>query len=84
MLLGKQQGNIEMKWIFRAAIAAISSSSTTGDALKKTLLRAANLSQGSDSMVDGCRALLTKKEKVLDTMNFREAFPYVWSVADVP
>jgi hypothetical protein len=46
------------------------------------LLRAANLSQG-DSMVDGCRAVLAKKDKVLDKMNFPEAFPYVWSVADV-
>jgi hypothetical protein len=66
----------------QALIAAISSGSTSSDALKKALLRAANLSQG-DSIVDGCRAVLAKKDKVLDKMNFPEAFPYVWSVADV-
>lgn len=52
-------------------------------ALRKGLLRAANLSQG-DSTVDVCRAVLAKQNKVLDKMNFPEAFPYVWSVAAVP
>jgi hypothetical protein len=66
----------------QALIAAISSGTTSSDALKKGLLRAANLSQG-DSTIDGCRAVLAKKDKVLDKMNFPEAFPYVWSVADV-
>jgi hypothetical protein len=63
-------------------VAAISASSTTSDALKKGLLRAASLTHG-ESMVDGCRAVLAKKEKVLDRMNFPEAFPYVWGIADV-
>jgi hypothetical protein len=66
----------------QALVAALSASSTTTDALKKGLLRAASLTQG-ESMVDGCRAILAKKEKVLDRMNFPEAFPYVWGIADV-
>jgi hypothetical protein len=46
----------------QALVAALSASSTTTDALKKGLLRAASLTQG-ESMVDGCRAILAKKRE---------------------
>jgi hypothetical protein len=66
----------------QALIAVISAGS--GDTVRKALLRAADISQSGDSITDGCRAILKKQEKVLDKMNFPEAFPYVWSVAAVP
>src|ERR1700754_2370491 len=62
----------------QALIAAISTGS--GDTMRKALLRAADISHSGDSMADGCRAILKKQEKVLDKMNFPEAFPYVWGI----
>lgn len=66
----------------QALINALSADSS--DTMKKALLRAADISQSGDSMADGCRAILKKQDKILDRMNFPEALPYVWSVADVP
>jgi hypothetical protein len=65
----------------QAVISAVSAGSS--DVFKKALLRATDMSHSGDSMADGCRAILKKQDKVLDRMNFAEAFPYVWSVADV-
>lgn len=66
----------------QALLTAMTANGAARNTVTKVFVRA-DLSRGSDTMADGCRALLKRKDQVLKSMDFRDMFPYVWDVAEV-